>query len=296
MDEEPSEQSAVKEESGFILSLSSKGLLFFLFVGISFLVFTVGGYENFVPSGIRPLNRAIVFCILVVSVYVAKKSEKLQPYWRVLFSFAVSSAGLLAAWYLGQLFRLIPGLSISTVEGVAIAKIAEVFPIIVAIVLGVWIVEKDMTSVFLKGGNVKRSITLGLLVSPLGLITFLALGGLGITVEANLIISWIPWIFAFSIANSLMEELMIRGLFLRKYAVFFGQTGSLLLTSVVFTLFHFAILANADFILSSILVVIFFVFGLAWGYVTQKSDNIWGSVLAHMISDMLVILAVFGAV
>jgi membrane protease YdiL (CAAX protease family) len=296
MDEEPSEPSAVEEKNSFFLSTSSKGLLFFLFMGIGFLVFTVGGYENFVPSGIRPLNRAIVFCILVVSTYVAKKSEKLQSYWRVLFSFTVSSAGLLAAWYLGQWIQIVPGLSISTIEGVAIAKVAEVLPIIVAIVLGVWIVEKDMTSVFLKGGNIKKGITLGLLVSPLGLIPFLALGGLGITVEANLIITWIPWIFAFSIANSLMEELMIRGLFLRKYVVFFGQSGSLLLTSVVFTLFHFAILANADFVLGSIFVVISFILGLVWGCITQKSDNIWGSVLAHMISDMFVILAVFGAI
>jgi membrane protease YdiL (CAAX protease family) len=160
----------------------------------------------------------------------------------------------------------------------------------------VWIVEKDMTSVFLKGGNAKQSIKLGLLFSPLALIPFLALGGLGINVEADLIIALIPWMFAFSIANSFMEELMIRGLFLRKYEVFFGQTGSLLLISIVFAMFHFALLEYADFVLVSIIVIFTFIVGLVWGYIIQKSDSIWGSVLAHMIVDALAILTVFGAI
>jgi membrane protease YdiL (CAAX protease family) len=275
--------------------MNSKFVLFLIFIGFSFLSFTVGGYNNFISNDIRPLIRAIVFGTFAVLTYVAKKSEKLHHYWRIIFSFTISSAGLLAAWYLGRWYQLIPGLSISTVEGVAIAKVAEVLPIVVAISVGVWIVDKKMSSVFLKGGNIRQSTMLGLLFSPLGLIPFLVLGGLGITVEAELILTWIPWIFAFSFANSLMEELMIRGLFLRKYATFFGQKGSLLLTSLIFALFHFGLLESADFVTASVFYTFTFVLGLSWGYITQKSDNIWGSVLAHMVADALGILAVFGA-
>lgn len=53
---------------------------------------------------------------------------------------------------------------------------------------------------------------------------------------------------------------------------------------------------HADFVLASILVMFTFILGLFWGYITQKSDNIWGSVLAHMIADAFAILAVFGAI
>jgi membrane protease YdiL (CAAX protease family) len=275
--------------------MNSKVILFLIFIGFSFISFTVGGYNNFIPTDIRPLSRAMVFAILAVITYIARKSEKLHQYWRILFSFTISSAGLLAAWFLGRWYQLIPGLSISTVEGVAIAKVAEVLPIVVAISVGVWIVDKKMSSVFLKGGNIGHSILLGLLFSPLGLIPFLALGGLGITVEAELILTWLPWIFAFSFANGLMEELMIRGLFLRKYATFFGQKGSLLLTSLVFALFHFGLLESADFVNAFIFYTFTFGLGLSWGYITQRSDDIWGSVLAHMIADALGILAVFGA-
>jgi membrane protease YdiL (CAAX protease family) len=273
----------------------SKVGLFLLFIGFSLMTFTVGGYNNF-PNDVQPFIRAIVFVVLAISTYIAKKSEKLHRYWRIIYSFTISSAGLLAAWYLGQWYHLIPGLWISTVEGVAIAKIAEVLPIVTAILAGVWLVDKDMTSVFLEGGNIKQSIKLGLLFSPLGLIPFIAIGGLGINVEANLILTWVPWVFAFSIANSLMEELMIRGLFLKKYDAIFGQKGSLILTSIVFALFHFALLEYADFLSVSVIATFTFFLGLSWGYIIQKSNTLWGAVLAHMIADALGILAVFGVV
>jgi membrane protease YdiL (CAAX protease family) len=281
--------------SGDCLKMSSKVGLFLLFIGLSFMTFTVGGYNNF-PDDVQPFIRTIVLVALAISTYIVKKSEKLHRFWRIVYSFTISSAGLLAAWFLGQWYHLVPGLSISTVEGVAIAKVAEVLPIVIAILAGVWLVDKDMASVFLKGGNIKQSIELGLLFSPLGLIPFFALGGLGINVEANLILTWIPWIITFSIANGLMEELMIRGLFLRKYGAFFGQTGSLFLTSVVFTLFHFGLLEYADFISVSVIATFTFVLGLSWGYIVQKSNSLWGAVLAHMIADALGILAVFGVI
>lgn len=257
------------------------------------MTFTVGGYNNF-PNDIQPFIRAIVFVVLAISTYIAKKSEKLHRYWRIIYSFTISSAGLLAAWYLGQWYHLIPGLSISTVKGVAIAKVAEVLPIVIAILVGVWVADKGMASVFLKGGNIKQSIKLGLLFAPLGLIPFFTLGGLGINVEANLILTWVPWVFTFSIANSLMEELMIRGLFLRKYGAIFGQTGSLLLTSIVFALFHFGLLEYANLLSVFTIATFTFVLGLCWGYIFQKSNSLWGAVLAHMIADALGILAVFG--
>jgi membrane protease YdiL (CAAX protease family) len=283
-------------EKSYSFSASTELFLFLVFIGLSFLTFNVGGYNNFVPENIRPLIRIAVFIVLAISTYIARKIEKLYSYWRVLFSFTISSLGLTAAWYLGRWYQLIPGISVATVEGAAIAKLAEVLPIVIAILAGVWVLDKDLTSIFFKGGNLRDTIKLGLVFSPLGLIPFIVLGGFGMSGEPNLFSTWIPWILLFSIANSLMEELMIRGLFLRKYSVFFGQRGSLLLTSIIFSLFHFGLLENTDFISASTFYAMTFILGLSWGYITQKSDSIWGSVLAHMISDAFGVLAVFGTI
>lgn len=215
-------------------------------------------------------------------------------YWKISFSFLIASIGLLLTWIFGRWHLLIPGLDTSTIEGAAIAKFAEVIPIVLSILVGTWLIEKDFTQVFIRGGDLKKSLKLGLLISPVGLIIFVALGGLGLSIGLDMIVSLIPWMLVFAFSNALMEELMIRGLFLKKYDSLFGQRISLLLTSVVFAIFHQAIIGYTDFITFSEFFGIIFLLGLSWGYIMQKSENIWGAVLAHVIAHILVLLVVFG--
>ncbi len=98
----------------------------------------------------------------------------------------------------------------------------------------------------------------------------------------------------FATSNAFMEELMIRGIFLRKYESFFCERQSLFLTSIIFAIFHQAIIGYTDFISFSVFMGMTFFLGLIWGYVIQKSDNIWGAVFAHTIADIFFVLAVFG--
>ena len=87
---------------------------------------------------------------------------------------------------------------------------------------------------------------------------------------------------------------MIRGLFLKKYGSLFGRRQSLLLTSVIFALFHQAILQYTDVVTYIAFLIITFLLGLAWGYIMQKSDSIWGAVVAHAVADILLLIAAFG--
>ncbi len=291
MEQEQNEGGEV--ETG--LSQSTKGVLMILLIGCSFLVFNVGGYNNFIPSDLKLLARMGVLLVLLLLTIILNQSEGTwKKYWRLSFSFLIASIGLLLAWFFGRWYELIPGLSISTVEGVAVAKVAEVLPIVLAILVGVWLVDKDYTPIFIRGGNLKKSSKLGILVSPVALIPFFALGGLGLSVGLDVIAQWTPWLCVFAFSNAFMEELMIRGLFLKKYENLFGERLSLLLTAVIFAIFHQAILEYTDIVTFSTFLGITFIFGLLWGYVIQKSDNIWGAVLAHAIADIFFILAVFG--
>jgi membrane protease YdiL (CAAX protease family) len=93
-----------------------------------------------------------------------------------------------------------------------------------------------------------------------------------------------------------MEELWFRGIFLKKFEPFLGSVLSLVLTSVVFTLAHIGATYADGFGLLRFLALLF-PLSLAWGYVMQKTDSIWGSVLFHAGADLLVIipfLAVLG--
>lgn len=217
-----------------------------------------------------------------------------NKYWRLSFSFLIASIGLLLTYFFGRWYQLIPGLSTSTVPGIAIAKVAEVLPIVIAILVGMWFVEKDFTPIFLQGGNLRKSAKIGVLASLAALIPFLLMGGFGLSASPAMILSWIPWMAIFALSNGFMEELMIRGIFLRKYEALLGERQSLLLTSVIFAVFHQAIIGYTDIASFSIFMGMTFFLGLIWGYVIQKSDNIWGAVFAHAIADIFFVLAVFG--
>ncbi len=272
-----------------------QGSLFLLFIGCSFLVFNVGGYNSFIPSEMILLVRLCVVGILLIPTFILYRTDgRRNKYWKLSFSFLIASIGLLLAWFLGRWYQLIPGLSTSTIQGIAVAKVAEVLPIVLAILIGMWLVDKDFTPIYLQGGNLRRSAKLGALASVAALIPFFLMGGLGLSATPAMILSWIPWMCLFALSNAFMEELMIRGLFLRKYESIFGERQSLLLTSVIFAVFHQAIIGYTDFISFSVFMGMTFFLGLIWGYVIQKSDSIWGAVFAHAIADIFFVLVVFG--
>ncbi|MBY8998578.1 MAG: CPBP family intramembrane metalloprotease [Candidatus Thorarchaeota archaeon] len=277
------------------ISSTGKGKLLLLFIACSFLVFVVGGYNNFIPNDIILISRIFVFIVFLIPTFILYKSKgELNSYWRISFLFLIVSIGFLLTWFFGTWHLLIPGLSMSTVEGAAIAKVAEVLPVILSILVGIWLIEKDYTPIYLRGGDLKKSIKLGVLVSPAVLMLLIPLGFLNITASLDTIVSWMPWIFVFSFSNALYEELMIRGIFLRSYDSIFGQRTSLLLTSFVFAMLHVAIIGLADLVTFTIYFGLSFFLGALWAYVIQKSDNIWGAVLTHVIGDILFVLTMFG--
>lgn len=288
---EPSSETTIAANNRSI----TNGLLFIIFTGTSFLAFNIGGYNNFIPSGLKLIVRIIVASILFLSTIILYRTERSwNQYWKISFSLLISSVGLVLAGFFGNWHALIPGLSLSTVEGIAIAKVAEVLPIVVTILVGTWLVERDFTPVFIRGGNLKKTFKIGLVVSPVALIPFFALGGLSLSAGLDVILVWLPWMCIFGFSNAFMEELMVRGLFLKKYNVIFGKNTSLLLTSVIFALLHQAIIEFTDPLTFTIFLLITFILGISWGYVMQKSDSIWGAVLAHAIADILFLITVFG--
>ncbi len=293
-DEEAPDQITTDEVETYITHVSQVAILTIL-IGSGLLVFFVGGYNNFWSTDTRFLAKICVVAILFLSTFIIYKSDgRWQQYWKLSASFLIVSIGFLLTWFLGNWHELIPGLSVSTVEGVAIAKVAEVIPMIMSMIVGTWLIEKEYTSVFLLGGDLKKSFKLGILTSPVGLIIIIPLGGLGISVSPEIIVSWMPWLCLFAISNAFYEELLIRGLFLRNLASLFGQNGSLILTSVFFGMIHIAIIGLSDLVIFLIYFSLSFILGLVWGYVIQKSDNIWGAVLGHTIVDILFVLTMFG--
>ena len=208
-----------------------------------------------------------------------------------MFAFFTVSVGLLAAHYLIWFRQFLPVVDPDSPQGWAISKIFEAVPITLSIIFLSWVNKETPRSLYLTGGRPVRSLLYGLAASSLGLIQYVVM--MGTSVSLSQLMIWIPWLAIFSVSNSVMEELMFRGLFLRKYGELFGDKYSLVFISVFFSLFHAVLLPFMGMTMTVMFILFLFVQGYTWGYIIQKTNNIWGAVLAHAVADMLFTFAVF---
>ncbi len=86
-----------------------------------------------------------------------------------------------------------------------------------------------------------------------------------------------------SLADGLMEELLFRGLFLRRLARFVGDDWANVVTALVFTFAH-QVLFETPWLLPWV-----FFLGLLFGWVMQKTGSVLASALLHAGADMVII-------
>jgi membrane protease YdiL (CAAX protease family) len=152
----------------------------------------------------------------------------------------------------------------------------------------------DMGSVFIKRGNLKLGLGIGALVFFfLGTATFMFAVQRFTSVDT--LVAAVVWGLIFSAANGFMEELWLRGIFLKRFAPLIGVNGAVWVTSIIFASMH-----SFAFYFDPFALAFFFVntlaLGLGCGYLMMKSDNIWGATMIHAASDFFLFVAVLASV
>jgi membrane protease YdiL (CAAX protease family) len=150
-----------------------------------------------------------------------------------------------------------------------------------------------MGSIFIKRGNLKLGMGIGWLV-----FFFLAPSAFMFAAQrftsTDTLLAAVLWGLVFSTANAFMEELWLRGLFLKRFEPFLGTSGSVWVTSLNFALMHgfayYFMSAALPFFVTNTLAL-----GLACGYLMMKSDSIWGPVIIHAASDFFLFIAVLAS-
>jgi membrane protease YdiL (CAAX protease family) len=109
--------------------------------------------------------------------------------------------------------------------------------------------------------------------------------------SVDTLIAAVVWGLVFSLVNAFMEELWLRGIFLKRFEPLLGLNASVWLTSIIFAWGHgFAFYFNPTALFFYVLNTL--ALGLACGYLMMKSDNIWGATLIHAASDFFLFIAV----
>jgi len=245
---------------------------------------------SFVLSDLTLVYSATLSFVFLVFTILLRGSKNLKDYWLILFAFFIASIAIF--------FDLLVNLPSGTMDGLMFDMLVSTSIIVITIILLTLISGSSLSSIFLKKGN----ITIGIIIGLTGFFIF-ALTSLPVAeslfqaqnLNMNKVISWMPWILPIVLLNGMREELLYRGLFLKKLETRLGFNASNLLQAIIFSLSHsvagVGLTAYTSYIW--VLVIFTFVLGFAWGYIMQKTDSILGSVLFHAGTDIPVFLGIF---
>jgi len=267
--------------------------LILLFIICEAAIFIFGSYY----FDAFPTNKNLAYNLAVSAVFLTatlwfRYDKRLKEHWQIpLVFFAASVAYPFSAIFDGWIRAVLGWFAVTTQtsQGLAIEKVCEMLLKTIPILMLVKLSGADMGSIFLKRGNLKLSLGIGALVFTfLGSASFM-FGAQRFT-GVDTLIAAVVWGMVFSFANSFMEELWLRGIFLKRFATVIGINASIWLTSIIFAFMH-----GFSFIFDPFALIFFAVntlaLGLACGYLMVRSDNIWGAMLVHAASDFFLFVA-----
>lgn len=269
----------------------AKAIFFVACFALEAVVFAVLPLSARFPVGRLLEWQGGLTAVLLVAVLLVRRSEAGRKYWTLLYAFfAAAMAVLLSTLFGGRLLEALPVVPVSP-AGIAVAKLAESLWRVTVILLLMVAGGVDLRSIYLRKGRLGQGLTVGL--AGFALCAALAFVPLA-SQEGGLrrLLSLSPWIATFVLANGFSEELLFRGLFLKRYEPFLGKRLSNLLTAAAFTLLHLQVLYVSQAV---VFPLVLFPLALVWGGLMQKTGSLWGSALFHAGADCVIIFGVYAS-
>lgn len=277
--------------------LAYRSFLFIIFLVFGLSLPSLSGLLVFpfslIPNSLLQIYPIVLSLFFLPSTLFFHRSERFKKYWHITLAFFIASFALnlqaISGWF---------GFQSTTMNGLVLAMLSSTVLVAASIILLTKISGGAMYSIFLTKGKIK----LGLFVGLTGFLIFAILSipaanylfqGQNLTITKMLY--WMPWILPIVLANGLREELLYRGLFLRKFETLLGSGFSVLLQALIFSLSHsvagIGLTQYTPYI--SILVITTFILGLTLGYFMQKTNSIIGPILLHAGTDIPIFIGIF---
>jgi membrane protease YdiL (CAAX protease family) len=266
-----------------------KTIVFVSLFVVGMIVFFVGGYWAGIPYWSRTGVKIALPCLLLVATIACSRTESLSQWRPVSLAFFAASFAFLVAWWVSSPLMKLFGFTTDSVPGIAFAKLLDAIPIVVTVILVARVGGLKPADLYLQTGKLKAWLIVGLVSFAAFTVLFL-LQAKDQNIRANRLFACAPWTLLFVFANAFMEELHFRGLLLKPFERLLGRHPANLCIGLFFTLVH-APVQYAPGIL--VFLAILFILALAWGYVIQKTESLWGSVLFHAGADLMIIVGIY---
>lgn len=274
--------------------LWERAILAALFMAFGMLIYIIfSPLRPMLKSTADYLGRIGLTAGLLMIVWLAGRNEHLRPYRSLVLGLLIMSVATSLDWVFANYLLEHIRLNTQTPSGMALMKLNEFFIVATTIITLTLLTGGRLGSIYIQKGNLREGLLVGgiafcLAAAASPWMAEYLFKGQNLTSER--IIIWLPWVLIFALANAAQEELLFRGLFLGKLEPFFGKFISNALIVFVFTLVHQGVNYTSDQLgFLAVLALLAF----AWGYLMQKTDSIWGSVLFHAGMDIPVILGIF---
>ena len=273
--------------------LWERAILAALFMAFGMLIYIIfSPLRPMLKSTADYLGRIGLTAGLLMIVWLAGRNEHLRPYRSLVLGLLIMSVATSLDWVFANYLLEHIRLNTQTPSGMALMKLNEFFIVATTIITLTLLTGGRLGSIYIQKGNLREGLLVGgiafcLAAAASPWMAEYLFKGQNLTSER--IIIWLPWVLIFALANAAQEELLFRGLFLGKLEPFFGKFISNALIVFVFTLVHQGVNYTSDQLgFLAVLALLAF----AWGYLMQKTDSIWGSVLFHAGMDIPVILGI----
>jgi membrane protease YdiL (CAAX protease family) len=168
-------------------------------------------------------------------------------------------------------------------------KLLDAIPIVVTVILVARLGGVKPAELYLQTGKLKAWLIVGLVSFAAFTVLFL-LQAHDQNLSANRLLAYAPWTLLFVFSNAFMEELHFRGLLLKPFERLLGRHPANLCIALFFTLSHAPVQYAPDILM---FLAILFVLALAWGYIIQRTESLWGSVLFHAGADLMIIVGIY---
>ena len=268
-----------------------------LFLVCGLLVFFV--FSFYFPLFERPadiIGRIITATVFLTASLFARRSERFNKYWLILFAFFTALTAISIDYYFSLSKLIIPALNIvwDSPTGWAIEKLESSLLSITIVLTITRLAGQSVESLYIRRGNLQLGLTVGFIAIAVMTATVIPVAEMffkGQNLSWARILPWTPWILIFVLANASNEELLFRGLLIGKMEPFLGRFLTNIVTTIPFVWSHAPTDYSTDqfvFLVLQTLPV-----SLAWCWLMQKSNSIWGSILFHAAMDIPIAVGIF---
>jgi membrane protease YdiL (CAAX protease family) len=279
-----------------LLKVANPFALFLLFLICGISLPALSGLLVF-PFSLCPpegdlIYRLLLSTIFLLSAIVSLKIERLKKYWKVFFAFFIASFAINA-----QALSAYINTSTPPVNGLAMSMLLSTVLVVIPIIVLSLISGDSPPTIFLQKGNLKQGIIIGLIaffifaIASIPVATYMFNGQ---NLSIGRVIPWMPGILIIVISNGIREELLYRGLFLKKYESLFGPVISNILQALIFSLSHTVAgrgtIAYTPYAVAFVFIT--FLLGLALGYLMRRTNSLLGPVLFHAGTDIPIFMGI----